>query len=80
MLLCSLPEKALTDFVYYMDTHKLRITVSNMKNANTVRATSQTPSILRRPGMIKGFLLGAMHLSSLALSVLSSFLLSAFLW
>ena len=33
---CSLPEKALSDFDYYMDTHKLRITVSNMKNANTV--------------------------------------------
>jgi hypothetical protein len=33
---CSLPEKALSEFDYYMDTHKLRITVSNMKNANTV--------------------------------------------
>ena len=33
---CSLPDKALSDFDYYMDTHKLRITVSNMKNANTV--------------------------------------------
>jgi hypothetical protein len=30
-----LPEKALEEFDYYMDTHKLRITVSNMKNANT---------------------------------------------
>ncbi len=30
-----LPEKALSEFDYYMDTHKLRITVSNMKNANS---------------------------------------------
>jgi len=31
----DLPEKALAEFDYYMDTHKLRITVSNMKNANS---------------------------------------------
>lgn len=34
-LLCSLPTKALSNYDYYMDTHRLRISVSNMKNANT---------------------------------------------
>lgn len=33
--LCSLPTKALSNYDYYMDTHRLRISVSNMKNANT---------------------------------------------
>ena len=32
---CSLPTKALSNYDYYMDTHRLRISVSNMKNANT---------------------------------------------
>ncbi|KAK9823172.1 hypothetical protein WJX72_000831 [[Myrmecia] bisecta] len=31
----EIPESALQEFDYYMDTHKLRITVSNMKNANS---------------------------------------------
>lgn len=31
----ELPESAYRDFDYYMDTHRLRIAVSNMKNANT---------------------------------------------
>ena len=30
-----LPEAALSDYDYYMDTHKLRISASNMKNANS---------------------------------------------
>ena len=33
--MCSLPTKALSNYDYYMDTHRLRISVSNMKNANT---------------------------------------------
>ncbi len=35
MCWCSLPTKALSNYDYYMDTHRLRISVSNMKNANT---------------------------------------------
>ncbi|CAL5222017.1 g4307 [Coccomyxa viridis] len=31
----DLPTKALSNYDYYMDTHRLRISVSNMKNANT---------------------------------------------
>ena len=34
----ELPEKALDEFDYYMDTHKLRIATSNMRNANTREA------------------------------------------
>ena len=30
-----IPEVAYRDFDYYMDTHRLRIATSNMKNANT---------------------------------------------
>lgn len=30
-----LPDTSLNDFNYYMDTQRLRIAVSNMKNANT---------------------------------------------
>jgi|LauGreSuBDMM15SN_2_FD.fasta_scaffold307849_1 histone deacetylase 1/2 len=30
-----LPDTALNDFNYYLDTQRLRIAVSNMKNANT---------------------------------------------
>lgn len=33
--ICRIPDKALEEYNYYMDTHKLRIVVSNMKNANT---------------------------------------------
>ena len=32
---CRIPESALGEYNYYMDTSKLRITVSNMKNANS---------------------------------------------
>lgn len=36
MCLCdSLPQAALSEYDYYMDTHRLRISTSNMKNANT---------------------------------------------
>lgn len=31
---CSLPESALDEFNFYLDTQRLRIAVSNMKNAN----------------------------------------------
>lgn len=31
---CSLPESALEEFNFYLDTQRLRIAVSNMKNAN----------------------------------------------
>lgn len=34
----ELPDKALDEFDYYMDTHKLRIATSNMRNANTREA------------------------------------------
>ena len=34
-LVPRLPEAALSDYDYYMDTHKLRISASNMKNANS---------------------------------------------
>jgi histone deacetylase 1/2 len=30
-----LPMEALSEYDFYMDTHRLRISVSNMKNANT---------------------------------------------
>ena len=30
-----LPTEALSEYDFYMDTHRLRISVSNMKNANT---------------------------------------------
>lgn len=30
-----LPQEALRNYDYYMDTHRLRISVSNMKNANS---------------------------------------------
>ncbi len=33
--LFRLPDGALRSYDYYMDTHRLRISVSNMKNANT---------------------------------------------
>ena len=32
---CRIPEVAYREYDYYMDTHRLRIAVSNMKNANT---------------------------------------------
>ena len=32
---CRLPEAALSEYDYYMDTHHLRISTSNMKNANS---------------------------------------------
>ena len=32
---CRIPDSALGEYNYYMDTSKLRITVSNMKNANS---------------------------------------------
>ena len=35
MCRCRIPDKALQEYDYYMDTHKLRIVVSNMKNANS---------------------------------------------
>ena len=34
-LSCRLPTEALSEYDFYMDTHRLRISVSNMKNANT---------------------------------------------
>ncbi len=34
-LICRIPDSALSEYNYYMDTSKLRITVSNMKNANS---------------------------------------------
>lgn len=34
-MLSRLPNAALQDYDYYMDTHRLRISTSNMKNANT---------------------------------------------
>lgn len=36
--LCRLPMEALRNYDYYMDTHRLRISVSNMKNANSREA------------------------------------------
>lgn len=32
---CSLPEACLTNFNYYLDTQRLRIAASNMRNQNT---------------------------------------------
>jgi hypothetical protein len=32
---CRLPREALREHDYYMDTHRLRISASNMKNTNT---------------------------------------------
>jgi hypothetical protein len=53
---CRLPESALEQYNYYLDTQRLRIAVSNMKNSNTPEELERIKQQVRRclPGAAVG--------------------------